>query len=32
MKIKIKRETLVEYEVDLQDETLLNVLNKIKTT
>ena len=32
MKIKIQRETLVEYEVDLVDATLLAVLNAIKTT
>ncbi len=32
MKIKIQRETLVEYEVDLVDTTLLAVLNSIKTT
>ena len=31
MKIKIQRETLVEYEVDMQDTTLLAVLNDIKT-
>jgi len=32
MKIKIKREIFVEYEVDLEDATLLEVLNHIKTT
>ena len=32
MKIKIRREELVEYEVNLQDVTLLNILNEIKTT
>ncbi|MEA1956724.1 MAG: 2Fe-2S iron-sulfur cluster-binding protein [Campylobacterota bacterium] len=32
MKIKIKRETFVQYEVDLKDATLLEVLNHIKTT
>lgn len=32
MKIKIQRETLVEYEVNLKNPTLLEVLNKIKTT
>ena len=32
MKIKIQREALVEYEVDLKDVTLLSVLNKIKTS
>lgn len=32
MKIKIQRETLVEYEVNLKDVTLLTVLNDIKTT
>jgi len=31
MKIKIQRETLVEYELDLQSGTLLEVLNYIKT-
>ena len=31
MKIKIQRETLVEYEVDLEDITLLSALNEIKT-
>ncbi len=31
MKIKIQRETLVEYEVDMQDATLLAVLGEIKT-
>ncbi|MDQ7045268.1 MAG: 2Fe-2S iron-sulfur cluster-binding protein [Sulfurimonas sp.] len=31
MKIKLQRETLVEYEVDLSDATLLNVLDEIKT-
>jgi len=31
MKIKIQREELVEYEVDLSDVTLLAVLNDIKT-
>lgn len=30
MKIKIQRDTLVEYEVDLKDATLLAVLNDIK--
>ena len=30
MKIKIQREYVVEYEVDLQDATLLEVLNHIK--
>lgn len=32
MKIKIQRETLVEYEVNLNNPTLLEVLNEIKTT
>ncbi len=32
MKIKIQRETLKEYEVDLVDATLLAVLEKIKTS
>ena len=32
MKIKIQRESIVEYEVDLEDSTLLEVLNEIKTT
>ena len=32
MKIKIQRETLVEYEVNLKNPTLLEVLNEIKTT
>jgi len=32
MKIKIKREELVEYEFDLKDATLLQALNEIKTT
>lgn len=32
MKIKIQRETLVEYEVSLKNPTLLEVLNEIKTT
>ena len=32
MVIRIQRETVVEYEVDMQDSTLLAVLNKIKTT
>lgn len=32
MKIKIQRETLVEYELTLKDSTLLQALNKIKTT
>ena len=31
MKIKIQRQTLVEYEVDLKGATLLEVLNEIKT-
>ena len=31
MKIRIQRETLVEYEVDMQDATLLAVLGEIKT-
>ena len=31
MKINIKREHLVEYEVDMQDATLLAILNEIKT-
>jgi fumarate reductase iron-sulfur subunit len=31
MKIKIQRESLVEYETDLEDATLLEVLNEIKT-
>ena len=31
MKIKIQRDTLVEYEVDMQDATLLAVLGEIKT-
>lgn len=31
MKIKIKREEIAEYEVDLQNATLLEVLNEIKT-
>lgn len=31
MKIKIKRESLVEYEVDMCDGTLLEVLQEIKT-
>ena len=30
MKIKIQREVLTEYEVNLQNATLLNVLNDIK--
>jgi len=32
MKISIQRESIVEYEIDAQDSTLLSVLNKIKTT
>lgn len=32
MKIKIARDTFVEYEVQMQDATLLEVLNEIKTT
>ena len=32
MRIKIQRESLVEYTVDLEDVTLLSVLNEIKTT
>ncbi|MFT5835830.1 MAG: succinate dehydrogenase / fumarate reductase iron-sulfur subunit [Sulfurimonas sp.] len=32
MKIKIQRESIVEYEVDIQDSTLLNVLQMIKIT
>ncbi|MDA7817944.1 2Fe-2S iron-sulfur cluster-binding protein [Sulfurimonas sp.] len=32
MKIKIKREEFTEYEVDLENVTLLEVLNEIKTT
>jgi len=32
MRFKIQRETIVEYEVDNQDSTLLAVLNEIKTT
>ena len=32
MKIKVQRETLVEYEINLNDVTLLTVLNEIKTT
>jgi len=32
MKIKIKREIFVEYECNLKDATLLEVLNHIKTT
>lgn len=32
MKISIKKETLVEYEVNLKNPTLLEVLNEIKTT
>jgi len=32
MKIKIQRQTLVEYEVDMQDATLLAVLERIKTS
>jgi len=32
MRIKIQRETLAEFEVDVHDATLLEVLNKIKTT
>ena len=32
MKIKIQRESVVEYEVQTQDSTLLNVLQIIKTT
>jgi len=32
MKIKIQRESLVEYEVNLKDATLLAVLGEIKTT
>lgn len=32
MKIKIAREALVEYEVQMQDATLLEVLNEIKTS
>ncbi|MCK4973981.1 MAG: 2Fe-2S iron-sulfur cluster binding domain-containing protein, partial [Sulfurimonas sp.] len=31
MKIKIQRDTLVEYEVESRDRTLLEVLNDIKT-
>ena len=30
MKIKIQRDTVCEYEVDMQDTTLLNLLQKIK--
>lgn len=32
MRIKIARETFVEYEVQIQDVTLLEVLNEIKTS
>ena len=32
MKITIQRETIVEYEIDILDATLLSVLQKIKTT
>lgn len=32
MKISIQRESVTEYEVDMQDSTLLEVLQKIKTT
>lgn len=32
MKITVQREAIVEYEVDMQDATLLAVLQKIKTT
>jgi len=32
MTISIQRESVVKYEVDLEDSTLLAVLNKIKTT
>ena len=32
MRIKIQRETLAEFEVDVHDATLLELLNKIKTT
>ncbi|WP_294964177.1 2Fe-2S iron-sulfur cluster-binding protein [Sulfurimonas sp.] len=32
MKIKIQRESIVEYEVDIQDSTLLNILQMIKIT
>ncbi len=32
MKIKIQRETLIEYEVDLKNPTLLELLYEIKTT
>jgi len=32
MKINIKRDVVVEYEVDLHNKTLLEVLNEIKTT
>lgn len=32
MKISIQRESVVEYEVDIQDATLLEILQKIKTT
>lgn len=32
MKINIKRESVAEYEVDLTNKTLLEVLNEIKTT
>jgi fumarate reductase iron-sulfur subunit len=32
MRIKIARETLVEYDVQMQDATLLEVLNEIKTS
>ena len=32
MKIKIQREELTEYEISLEDVTLLEILNEIKTT
>ena len=32
MKIKVQREEIVEYEVDMQDATLLSILQKIKNS
>ena len=32
MKINIQREELTEFEISLEDATLLEVLNEIKTT
>ena len=32
MKINIKRESIIEYDVEIQNRTLLEVLNEIKTT